>query len=337
MHPRSPSSRPATPALPDLRQRKPGEVLDAAIKIWGANLKKLSIIAAVIVAPFQMIGAVALQLIKPSIYDEVKRVQELAAEKKSGYVSLHVTARMTIGVGIDLLLASFGWVLLIAAMATFVSSLYGSNPDGSSSIGARSMSIVGRGDPLQYIRATLRRSHIIGATHAATLLVTALVGIAIAIPLGVLTQLGGASGFAVLAAWLAALGMWITYLTLHSANPATMIEHAGFLSTLRRSWYLSKKRRRHILGTAALLMLATLIPAAILSTLVQSILRALGDNNTAFDVVWLGVAKTIATALTTPISAVGAVMVYFNLRLHKGETIEFDGPRLGDSALDRST
>ena len=303
----------ASAPLPDLRVRGTGELLDASIKVWGANIKRLAVVTAALVLPFDVAGALVMKILRPTIFDEVKRVQDLAS--KGVKSDLNLTTRMIVGAIANVVIGSFGTVLVIVAMAFVVSGLYAAN--GRS---ARS-----EAPPRAVIRAVLHRARRVLIAHVSTLLVAALVFIAFAVPIGVLGAFADISVLSVSAGIIGLLAMWIAILSLHAGFPAIATEGAGAVAALRRAVQLTKKRRRMLMAAWLLFSLATVIPAAIVSGMVGSILTGLGGGNQDFDFVWLGIARTIADALCAPIAAIGVTYLYVNLRLLAGEPA-FDEP-----------
>jgi hypothetical protein len=296
------------PPLPELRVRTPGELLDASVKVWGANIKKLAIITAALTLPFEMLGALALIHLKPTILDEVKRVQDLTA--KGVKARLKVTPGMGIGAGANFALGSLGTVLVIVAVTYVVAALY-TDPGKSPRSDA---------EPLPVIRQVLRRAHVIYAVHLTSLAIAVLVWIAVAVPLGVAGELVKLSALRFSAGIAGLVGLWLAVLTFRVAMPAIANESTGVLTTLRRGVSLGKTHRRTIVGAWLTFLIATVIPNALISGMTNSILNGLGGDNRAFDFVWLGLARTLADAFCAPIAAIGVFFVYVNLRLLAGET-----------------
>lgn len=298
------------PSLPELRTRTTGEILDASIKVWGSNISRVATVTALMTSPFLFAGALVLKLTKPTIIDEVQRVRDLRAEGSAA--SLHITTRMALGTLSDFGLSTFATMFAIAAMTVLVSSLYAS---------VRS-SIVVDMDAKLVVAAVSRRSHVIIATHLAAMFIATLVGLAITVPIGVVGEFAGVPAIRFSAGFVGVSGVWVTYVLLHSGLPATITEGSGVLSTLKRSVRLSKKHRREVVAAALVLSIVTAIPNALITEMIRSILSGLGGNNSAFDVVWVGAARTVATAFCLPVAAIGYVYLYVSLRAHAGETIE---------------
>ena len=295
--------------LPELRPRTVGDILDASVKVWGANIRKFAILAGILVLPFQFLGALVLKLMKPTVYDEVKRVQDLAG--KGVKANMDITPRMMIGTLADFALGSLGTVLVVVAMAYVVGELY-----RSPSQSARSDQ-----DPVTVIGAVLRRTHVAYAALFASVVISVLAGLAITVPLGVVGELAGLPIVSVSAGVFGAVALWVSLLVLRCAAPAIVIESTGVVATLKRSVFLARRQRRFIVVSTVVLVLVTGIPNALLTEMVRSLLTALGGNNGAFDFVWVGTAKTVATAFSAPLAAIGAVYIYLTLRIRAGETV----------------
>ena len=302
----NPTQAGVAPPLPDLRPRKPGEILDAAIKVWGANIKKLAVITAVLSGAFQLAGSLALTLLKPTVTDEIQRVQGLRDE--SPKVSLNLSPRMFVGPGIDLFLNSVGNAAVIAATAVVVFSLY------------RSQATTTRfpGEVKDVLKEVLGRGHVVLGAHLLAVAIAVLAGMAVTIPVGIAGELSQTDALITSSPFLGAAIGTLTYLVLHAALPATVPGSLGAIATLKQSVRLSKRHRRSILSAAFVLSVATAIPDAIITVIVESTLSALGGDNASFEFVWSGLARTVAAALCLPIAGIGAVYVYVNLRLHAG-------------------
>ncbi len=307
--------------LPDLRTRTAGEILDASIKVWGANIGVLAIAAGVLLLPFQLLGAWVLDLMRPTMFDEISRVRDLAATGVTA--KLNITPRMAVAVLADFAIGSIGWVLVAAACAFFVAEIYATSSTRTAAglMPAANATAKSKANPWALIRLVLRRAHVVASTQLAVVVITLLIGVAVIVPIGVLGALTGVTALAAASSIVGSIAMAIAYLVLRSAAPALMCEHTGVVGTLKRSVVLARKKRRSVVGVSVMLSIVTSIPNQIITTMTRSGLAALGGNNTAFDVVWSGIARSVGGAFCTPIAGVGAVYLYFSLRIHKGESL----------------
>lgn len=307
--------------LPELRERTAGEILDASIKVWGANIGLLAATAGMLLLPFQLLGAWVLDLMRPTMFDEITRVRDLAAEGVSSKIS--ITSRMAFGVLADFAIGSLGWVLVAATAAFFVGELYAASSTRAAAglIPATNASARSKAGPRALLGVVLRRSHFILGTQIAVAVITLLIGMAVILPIGLLGALTGLSGLAAASSVAGSTAMAVGYLLLRCGTPALMCEATGVIGTLKRSVFLARKKRRSVVGVSLMLSILTSIPNQIITEIVRAALTALGGNNSGFDVLWSGIARSVGGALCTPIAAIGAVYLYFSLRLRNGESL----------------
>ena len=316
--------------LPELRERTAGEILDAAIKVWGANIGVLAATAGVLLLPFQLLGAWVLDLMRPTMFDEITRVRALAADGVASKLS--ITSRMALGVVADFAIGSLGWVLVAATAAFFVGELYTTSSARTAAglMPAANATARSKASPRPLLGVVLRRSHIILGTQVSVAIITLLIGMAVILPIGLLGALTGLSGLAPASSVAGSTAMAVTYLLLRCGTPGLMCERTGIIGTLKRSVFLARKKRRSIIGVSLMLSIVTSIPNQVITEIVRAGLTALGGNNSAFDVLWSGIARSVGGAFCTPIAAIGAVYLYFSLRLRNGESLlPGDPPILG--------
>ena len=98
----------------------------------------------------------------------------------------------------------------------------------------------------------------------------------------------------------------IIFLTLFSVSiPAVVIENRRGTDAMKRSWNLAKEHFWHVLGV--------IVVAWIITTVVGSVLGAIGGDN------WFGawIFSAIAQIITAPFSALVSVLLYLDLRARK--------------------
>ena len=277
-----------------LRPRRTGEIIDAAITVWGKHFKVLTVLAAALVLPFQVVSALIAVSVKPTLLDSFQQWQkDLTADSsaKPHFTGKQIAAMS--GSGIVQFIATF---LLTAALTAFLADVYlGRKPDRRRSI-----------------RAAIRRGPI--------MLLSSILGI-LAGALALLPAVGLAVAGLVapsLLALLAAFPVWIWFfIRISAGGPAVVLEHAGPIKALRRSFGLTKGRWWPIVGITFLSLLIAGIPNAMISAAVKGVLSLAGGNNAGFDFVWTAISQTVAAAITAPVSAAIAVILYIDLRIRR--------------------
>jgi MFS family permease len=275
-------------APPELRARSLGEMIDAAIKIVGNNAKTLIPMAAVMVLPFQIVSAI----VTISAQDELKTLSEGKTPKVS-----NATLGAFAGSG---LLGLLGTAVVTGALTWFIAEYYvGRKPTSS-----------------EAVRFGLRRTPAALGSYVLTFLAS----MAVAIPAVVLIVIGARADSAVIilvgiAALLVAF-FWI-FIRLSCAVPAIVVERLGPSAALKRSFGLVKGYFWKVFGTVVVTNILIGIVAGVISAIINGLLSALGGGNKGFEFVWLSVAGTVAAAITTPVSAAIAVLLYMDLRIRK--------------------
>jgi hypothetical protein len=279
-------------APPELRARSLGEMIDAAIKIVGNNAKILIPMAAVMVLPFQLVAATA----TISAQDDVQTLSEGLSEGKATRIS-----NATLGaLGASGILGLLGTVVVTGALTWFIAEYsIGRTPTAG-----------------EAIKLGLRRT----PTTIGSYLLSALVSLVVAIPAIAVLVIGIFANSVVLIVLgfiaLFVVFFWI-FIRLSCAVPAIIVERLGAAAALKRSFGLVKGYFWKVLGTLLLTNFLIGIVAGVISAIITGVLGALGGGNKGFEFVWQALAGTAAAAITTPVSAAIAVLLYMDLRIRK--------------------
>jgi hypothetical protein len=275
-------------APPELRARSLGEMIDAAIKIVGNNAKILMPMAAVMVLPFQIVAAIA----TISAQDDVKTLAQGNATKLSNASLGAISASVVLGL--------LGTVVVTGALTWFIAEYYvGRTPTAG-----------------QAVRFGLRRT----PTTLGSFILSFLVSMIVALPALVVLALVVANGSRLqftLSAIVLSMVFFAMFARLSCAVPAIVVERLGAVASLKRSFTLVKGYFWKVLGTLMVTTILIGIVAGVISTIITGILGALGGGNKGFEFVWQALGGTVAAAITTPVSAAVAVLLYMDLRIRK--------------------
>jgi hypothetical protein len=283
-----------------LRVRRVGEILDAAIVIWTEHFKVLTVLAAALMLPFQVLSALLAVSVKPTLLDAVTQWQkDLTADSTA---KPHFTGEQVAAVASSLVVAVVATFVLTAALTAFLTDVYlNRTPDTRAAL-----------------RTAVRRGPILMASR----LLVLLIGVAPYAPgIALLVLRQWVLGALVIIAAVP-VQVWLM-VKLSVGGPAIVIEKVGPIRALRRSFRLSKARWWPILGVTLLVAVATGLPALLIRGVLAGMLSLAGGNNPDFAFVWSAIAGTISVALTAPVSAAVAVILYIDLRIrHEGFDLE---------------
>lgn len=281
-----PASSPNQP--PELRARTLGERIDAAIKIVGANFKVLFPMAAAMVLPFQLV--IALSTV--SIVDNISTT-------KPGELPKFTSQQLGAG-GVSVVLGLLATVVVTGALTWFIAEFYvGRLPKAGAALSfalKRTPATIG-----SYIVATIG-AVIAGIPAIALLIVGALMKLAAVVVVAII-------------AWLL-IFLWF-FIRVSTAVPAIIVEKLGPIASVKRSFRLTKGCWWKVFGSLIVTSFLTGIVAQVLSTVINGILGLLGGDNKGFEFIWIALAGTVSTAVTTPVAAAMAVLMYLELRIKK--------------------
>lgn len=280
-----PASNPTK--APELRERTLGERLDASIKIVSANFRVLFPMAAIMVFPFQVL--IALSTI--SIIDDLNSKDPAKIEFSSGQIG-SIVAVVVLG-----LVAT---VVVTGALTWFIAEFHlGRRPKVGESLSyaiRRTPATIG-----SYLVSSL--GAIVASAPAIALIVAGVIFDSAA-----LIIIGGIAFFVVF--------IWF-FIRVSAAVPAIIVERLGPVGSVKRSFGLTKGFWRKVFVNLIVTSLLTGIVAQLLQTVITGILGALGGDNKTFEFMWAAIAGTVATGVTTPVSAAMAVLIYLELRVRK--------------------
>ncbi len=286
--------------IPELRERRTSEILDASIKIWTHNLRKLIPFAAAILVPFQLISAYLLVAVKPTLTDTLAQWQkDIQAATDAGSTEIP-SPEFTSGQ-----IGAFTAAIIISVVSTFALS-------------AALTAIIGKLvlrediDNKSALRTAVR---VAPKLFAATLLGILVSGGATAVVV-IVALVSKVPAFFVLLLPTSIASIWLA-IRFTMAGPALVLERLGPVKALRRSLTLTKGRWWPVLGVTIVSALVTGIPSSIVNSLINAILKGLGGNNAGFEFVWAALSGTVSAALFAPLSAAISVFLYFDLRVRK--------------------
>jgi hypothetical protein len=292
--------------IPELRVRRVGEIFDAAVKVWGSNLRRLASLTFWIVLPFQVVGSLLAVSVKPSLTDTYATWNKTVLDPWQKKVSANPNAQWNppplpklssaqIGAFsatriIDILAS----VILTAVLTAVIGHLI--LRDG------RAISVK------QGLRTVTKRG--------LALLAASILGLAIIVSPLAFIFLAKSASLAVLIFPLTIVSLWL-FIRFFVAGSTIVLEGCGPVAALRRSYALTKRRWWGVFRTVIVTYAIQLIPQAILAGLIRLLLNTLGGNNGAFEFVWAALAGTVAAAVFAPLTASIAVFLYFDLRVRK--------------------
>lgn len=289
---------PPPPAPPELRPRRLGELLDASVKIWGANLRFLVPLAAAVELPFQLVGALVERSVRPSLIDSMQTYQKALQDNPNAAFPKFSASQIAALVG-SVAISFIATVALVAVMTAIVFDVYAKRaPNRSNAI-----RVVLRRGPLMLFSTII--SGLVAGAIGGLLFIPATLVSSSALVLGFFGQLAGGAVF-----------VWVWF-RIGSATPAIVVEGLGPIAVLRRSAGLVKGRWWGVFGALAVGTFGTGIPGAIIQAMVNAMLRAAGGNNSGFEFVWTAVAATVSNALVAPLLATITVLIYVDLRVRK--------------------
>lgn len=303
----------AVPNIPEIRERGVGEIIDASFKLMFRNFKAVIPFAAWIILPFQLISSAVISSAGPSLADSLKEWSDATKANPGTTIGAPKVTAAQIGAlavaGVLSLLATF---VLQAAMTAYVGHLV---LDGSVDRKATLRRAIKR-SPVMLANALLIGLIAFVVLGAAVLSVVFLkaVGFLIVLPAGVFI-------------------FWLV-IRFSSSYPPIMLENAGPIAALRRSFFLTRGNFWKVLGALLVGGLITSIASITINSSLTAALSSLGGSNRGFEFLWSAVAGTVSTCLTAPFNAAIGVFLYFDMRVRReGFDLERLANDLGRGAL----
>jgi hypothetical protein len=117
----------------------------------------------------------------------------------------------------------------------------------------------------------------------------------------------------------------MAYLRVVVAVPVVVLEGVGPWSALNRSWHLSRGHGWLIFGVILVITIVSGIFGAVLGGVAGAMLASPGGATSVAARVVLALVSILAQILVSPISALAAVLLYFNLRGRREPTFPDEG------------
>lgn len=296
-------AQPTLPGSGRFRAQAVGELLDSAFTLYRRNLRLILSIAAIVQLPLALVSFLAYEL--TGISGTTARIQQLTGgttltPRQATDLLGSVAPAFVVLLVIALLQGLVVQPIATAAMTRAVSDLYLDRPAG-----------VGP----SYAAVAQRFWAVLGV---ALLLFAVGVGLfAGAFGIVVLAVLVlGPGGVAILVVVLpgAVVAAVIMYTRWLFAAVVVMLERAGPVNALRRSWRLVRGSTPRVFGITLLVGIITAILSAIVTALL-SIATQVGDVTVRL--VLSQLASLIVSVLVQPISFIVVVLVYYDLRIRR--------------------
>jgi Membrane domain of glycerophosphoryl diester phosphodiesterase len=285
------------------RAQAVGELLDSAFTLYRRNLRLILAITAVVQLPLAVFSYIAYQL--TGISSATTRLQQLSTSgvitsQQLSNVTSTLFALIAVVVGIALVQALVVQPIATAAMTRAVGDIYLDQP---ASLGGA------------YRAVGQRLRSVVGVSMLLFGFGILLFAVAFGLVAGAVYALGS-SGAAVLVvvAPVAVFLMILVYTRWLFAAPIVMLERAGAIAALRRSWRLVRGSTPRVFGITLLVGLITGILGAIVGALLN-VITGFGDENVRLLLTQL--ASLVVAVLIQPISFIVVVLLYYDLRIRK--------------------
>ena len=238
------------------------------------------------------------------------------------------------------LLLSFGGAWLVNFVISAIVGIAGSVALGAVTYAAATTYSGGTPTPSDSIRRSLSRLPTYLGIFLVTLAVTftiLFVGVLIGLVLFFATASGGRPQpgplvFFGLIVFVAAFVALVFIVIRFAFNiPAVMLESAGTIDALKRSWRLASGSSWRVLGYLLVLGLIVGLAGGLISTVVNLVIqpvRATGLTTFTVDPIRLAIATFVSgliEAVLMPIPAIGTMLLYFDLRWRRGEPVPQPG------------
>jgi MFS family permease len=287
-------TRPPANSPLELRQRTLGEIVQAAVQLWGANWRRVFPVTAAIVLPFQIIGVLVSLSVKPTIVDSLQDFQKRLQDDPTAVPG--ITGRQWAAAGAGRLIIGLGSTIVTATLTVIIADAYLQRTRSRAEV----------------LRVARRRGPINLLSWFLGLLVAA-------IPVGgflVAAYFGKFSSQAVIVGLLPALLIAVLLQSrLQSASASIVVEQIGAISALKRGVSLSRKRGAVVFAAMIIMYFIIPIPGAIIAAMITGVLSSFGGANPSFEFLWTAIGGTVAEAIIAPLIAGVAVLMYFDLRI----------------------
>lgn len=293
------------PGIIPLRPLTFGELYDGAFKAIRSNPGVMFGLAAAVVAVVSLLQGVA-------TFGMFERLNAIAGQPTADAADLDEIY--------DTMTATLGPLLVSTVVSFVVTTIL-----NGVLIHSVSQSVIGRrlsvGELWTLVRPQLLR--LLGLT----LLIG--IGLTIAVTLcllpAVLASFGGdiglVVGLVVLGALLALAALLFLVVITVLATPALVLERAGVLTALRRSWQLTRRAFWRVAGIYLLTSVLVGIVAQVVAQPVAMLAGLSGDLTVVTVATMIG--ATLATALTTPFMAAVIALLYVDIRIrYEGLDVE---------------
>jgi Membrane domain of glycerophosphoryl diester phosphodiesterase len=282
-----------------LKPKTFGELLQAAMQIWGTAWRKLFLPVFVLLLPFELGSAALLNWLAPNLNETLDTWSKAFAKDSSARPKFSPTeyGAITGSIGINLL----SGVLLVALISPLTANAF----------------LRRNTSRAELVQTTRKRgplmlwSFVLGMVFSSLPVASALVGLHFA------ELKGNTQDWAptvLLAA--AVLSVWL-FIRALSAGSAIILEGMSAIGALSRSVRLTSGRTWRILTSRLCVAFITLIPALAISGMATSVLTSAGGKNPSFAFVWLSIGGAVAGAIIAPISSIFSVLLYLDLRVRK--------------------
>lgn len=287
------------PGIVPLRPLSLGEIYDGAFRAIRANPPVMFGLAAVVVAVVTILQSV----LTWNAFEDLYRIAGQATPTEADLEEVYGTLVASI-------VPSLAGTVLGFVATTILNGVL---------IHSVSQSVIGRTLPLKELWDLVRPQLL------KLLLLTLLISVAAAAVMlvcllpGFLGLLGGdintGAGLLLLGIPLGLAGLLFVVVATVLATPALVLERAGVLTALRRSWQLTRPMFWRVTGIYLLTSILVAVVSAVISTPVGMLGQLLGGP-TAMTIAQLA-GSTVAAAVTTPFMAAVVALLYIDIRIRR--------------------
>jgi hypothetical protein len=287
------------PPVFELQPKTFGELLQAAMQIWGASWRKLFLPVFALLLPFELASAGLLDWLAPDLAKTLDTWSKAFAKDSNVRPKFSLTEYAAI-------LGSFGITLLSGVLlVTLISPLTANAFLRRNTSRAELFKNTRKRGPVMLL------SYLFGLVFCSLPMALALVGLHFA------ERNGSTKDWAPTVLLAAAVVTLLLFIRTLSTGAAIVLEGLGPITALSRSIKLAGGRTLRILASRLSVAFFTLIPALAISGMVTSVLTSAGGKNPSFAFVWQAIGGAAAGAFVTPVSAVFSALLYVDLRVRK--------------------